>query len=72
MNKNLTKLIKQVAEKHDISYIKAEAIVMSEFHLMKRTVAEEGYKSAQLIHWGKIQVSEKRKNNYLNKKNKDE
>lgn len=68
MSRKLKKLIKQVAEDNKISEIKAEAIVMSQFKKIKETITEDEFKSVQLIHLGKFQISDNRVNKYLNRK----
>lgn len=71
MDKNIDEVIKELAEKHGLSKFQVELIVKSQFGKVRDIVTDDEYKSIQLIHLGKFQVSEKRVNNYLNKK-KDE
>jgi nucleoid DNA-binding protein len=64
-------LIEKLSEKYGISKIKTEQIINSQFHKWKEVVTEDDFKSLQIIHLGKIQVSEKRLNNYIKNKEND-
>lgn len=65
---SIQKLIRELSEKYNISKFKVESIVMSEFHKVKETISDDKHESIQLMHLGKFQISEKRLNNFKNKK----
>lgn len=68
MDRNLDKIVKKLAEKHGLSKFEVELIVKSQFGKVRDVVTDEEYKSIQLIHLGKFQISNKRVSNYLKKK----
>lgn len=72
MDKHIKRIIKELSEEYGISTLKVENIVMSEFHKMKEVITDEDYKSIQLMHLGKFQISEKRVDNYLKRKENED
>lgn len=64
--KHINNLLEELSKKYGIPRNTVESIVMSQFKKLKKVITDEEYKSIQLIHLGKFQVSEKRINN-LNK-----
>ena len=64
--KHVNNLLEELSKKYGIPRSTVEGIVMSQFKKLKKVITDDEYKSIQLIHLGKFQVSEKRINN-LNK-----
>tara|TARA_R110002153_G_scaffold60505_4_gene163956 strand:- start:1868 stop:2071 length:204 start_codon:yes stop_codon:yes gene_type:complete len=65
-------LIKQAAKEHNLSEIKTELIVLSQFKFVRNVMEEGDYKSIRLMHLGKFVASPKRIKQREDKKKKDE
>lgn len=68
MDKNLDIIVEELSEKYGLSKFQVELIVKSQFGKVRDVVTDEEYKSIQLIHLGKFQISSKRVSNYLKEK----
>lgn len=71
MDKNLNRIIEELASKHNLSEFRVGLIVRSQFELVRDVISDDDHDSLQLIHLGKFQLSEKRVNNLKNNKNED-
>ena len=60
MDKQIRKLIKKTAQEHNISEIKAEIVILSQFKFIRNVMEEGEYKSIRLMHLGKFVASKKR------------
>lgn len=72
MDRQIKKLIKQAAKEHNLSEIKTELIVLSQFKFVRNVMEEGDYKSIRLMHLGKFVASPKRIKQREDKKKKDE
>lgn len=71
MDRNIRKIIKKLAEEHNLSEFQVELIIKSQFQKTRDLIISDELKSVQLMHLGKFQLSEKRVSNY-NKRKEDE
>lgn len=61
--KNIERIIEKISIKYGLPRNTVSMIIASEFKKLKEVITDEEYKSIQLIHLGKFQVSKKRINN---------
>ena len=71
MDRNLQRIVKELAEKHNMSEFKVKLIIDSQFKLVRDVISSEELESVQLIHLGKFQLSEKRISNYKKRKSNE-
>jgi hypothetical protein len=71
MDRQIKKLIKQTAKEYNISEIKAELIILSQFKFTRNVMEEGEYKSIRLMHLGKFVASPKRIKQREDKKKKN-
>ena len=62
MDKTLEKIIKELAEEHNLPKYKVELIVMSQFQTIRDTIQKGDYESIRLMHLGRFKVKEYLKN----------
>lgn len=62
---NLQEVLKQIAEKHNVSATEVERIMDAQFRVVINTIREKENKTILLIHLGKFTPVERRKR-YLN------
>jgi len=72
MDRQLKKLIEKTAQKHNLSIVKAELVILSQFKFTRNIIEDGEFKSIRLMHLGKFVSSPKRIKQREDKKKKDE
>ena len=65
MDKNLTKIIKDISEELDIPQFKIELVVMSQFQTVRDIIKQGELESIGLMHFGTFHIHKNRKSKII-------